>query len=141
MTEEKNALQHKASPCVSATEKQSVPVAPISRERCWAIACHASALLGFVVWVPAANVFGPLFLWLLKKNELPLVATEGKAALNFQLSMTLYLAVALFFMFSGLGFLLLAPLGLANFICIVVAVIKVYQSEPFSYPASIKFIK
>ena len=50
--------------------------------RNWAMICHLSALAAFL-GIPFGNVFGPLTVWLIKKDEIPLVESEGKKVLNF----------------------------------------------------------
>ena len=65
--------------------------------RTWATLCHLSALL-VLLGLPLGNVFGPLVAWLIKRNEHPFVDDQGKEALNFQISMTVYGIVAGMFM-------------------------------------------
>ncbi len=40
-------------------------------QRTWAMLCHISTFVGFVF--PFGNIIAPLVLWLLKKDEYPLV--------------------------------------------------------------------
>ena len=47
----------------------------------WAMFCHLSALVGFVI--PFGNIIGPLIIWILKKEEYELVNLNGKEALNY----------------------------------------------------------
>ena len=60
-------------------------------ERNWAMACHLSALAGYVI--PFGNIAGPLLVWLLKKDEYSLVNEQGKESLNFQLSLLIYMLI------------------------------------------------
>ena len=70
------------------------------KERVWATFCHLSALAGFLL--PWGHLLGPLILWLLRREDSPLVAEQGREALNFQLSVTLYvIAGALLGVFSS----------------------------------------
>lgn len=68
----------------------------------WAIACHLSAFCMFI-GIPFGNILGPLVVWLIKRNEYDFVNDQGKAALNFQTSMTLY-GVIIFAIGFGLLF-------------------------------------
>ena len=111
------------------------------QERMWAVICHLSALINLLVWVPCANVIGPLVIWLIKKSEMPIVDREGKEALNFQISMTIYFAGAFVLMFIGIGFLLLVPLALANLILVIIAAVKTSNGEEYRYPMTIRLIK
>jgi len=45
-------------------------------EQNWAMFCHLAALSGFVI--PLGNVIGPLVVWLIKKDTMPLVNQHGK---------------------------------------------------------------
>ncbi len=109
-------------------------------ERNWAMFCHLSALVS-IVGIPFGNILGPLTLWLIKKDELPVVDVEGKEALNFQLSMTIYSMVAFLLCFVFIGFLLIFPLIIANLILIIVAAVKASNGESYQYPLTIRFIK
>ncbi|MCK5259942.1 MAG: DUF4870 domain-containing protein [Candidatus Omnitrophica bacterium] len=113
----------------------------IQKQECtWATFCHLSSLVAFI-GIPFGNIIGPLVIWLIKKNEMPLVDQEGKAALNFQISMTIYTLVAFVLCFVAVGFLLIFPLILANVILVIIAAIKTSNGEKFQYPCTICFIK
>jgi len=58
-------------------------------ERMWAALCHISAFAGllgggFVTFV------GPLVVWILKKDQSPLVDDQGKESVNFQITVLIY---------------------------------------------------
>ena len=110
------------------------------QERTWATFCHLSSLAAFI-GIPFGNIFGPLIIWLVKKNEMPLVQEEGKSALNFQISMTIYTFVVFVLCFIAIGFLLIFPIILANVILVIIAAIKTSNGERFQYPCTIAFIK
>jgi len=58
----------------------------------WGMFCHLSTLCGYVM--PFGNILGPLVVWLIKKDEYPLVDDQGKEALNFQISITIWTVIA-----------------------------------------------
>jgi uncharacterized Tic20 family protein len=93
------------------------------------------------IGIPFGNIFGPLVIWLVKKNEMPLVDQEGKASLNFQISMTIYSLVVLVLCLVAIGFLLIFPIILANVILVIIASVKTSNGEKFEYPCTICFIK
>ena len=108
--------------------------------------CHLSAVAGFVI--PFGNLLGPLVLWQLKKNEIPSVDLHGKAALNFQITVTLAaivgLAAAFVLSFFCVGYLLFPVvmlIGLAGLIFSIIAGIKANNGEEFKYPYSFEFVK
>ena len=112
----------------------------------WAMICHLSGLTGYL-----ANGFGsiiaPLILWLIKKDEVPAVDQHGKEALNFNISIAIYLAVLslVTIVTFGIGLLLTGPLmvGVAifHFVCVVVAAIKANNGEFFRYPLCLRLVK
>ena len=121
-------------------KKDDILVRDEKTQRTWATFCHLSALVAFV-GIPLGNILGPLVIWLIKKGEMPLVDTEGKSAVNFQISMSIYTFVALVLCFVAIGFIFIFPLILANVILVIIASIKTSNNEKFHYPCTIHFIK
>lgn len=108
--------------------------------RMWNMLCHLTALLGFV-GVPFGNIIGPLVIWLIKKNEIPSVDEHGKAALNFQISITIYSFVALVLCLILIGYVLLFALVIVDIIFVIMAAVKANNGEPYKYPMTINFLK
>ncbi len=61
-------------------------------ERNLAAIVHAATLSRY--FIPLGNIVLPLVLWLANRNELKFVDHNGKQALNFQISLILYSALA-----------------------------------------------
>jgi hypothetical protein len=122
------------------------PANPDKDARMWNMLCHLSALAGFLV--PLGNIWGPLIVWQIKKNEFPSVDIHGKAALNFQISVTiaLFVGVAAAFVLSYfcIGFLLfpvVGLIGLAGLVFAIIAGIKANNGEDYKYPWSLDLVK
>ena len=78
--------------------EENQQVEPVNKdERMWAMLCHLSALAGFVV--PFGSIIGPLIVWLIKRDEMPVVDVHGKKALNFQITMAIAYVVCFVLMF------------------------------------------
>ncbi|MCD4698689.1 MAG: DUF4870 domain-containing protein [Bacteroidales bacterium] len=107
-------------------------------ERMWGMFCHLSALAGFII--PFGSIIGPLIIWSMKKDEFPFVNEQGKEALNFQISITIYIIISAILILVVVGILLLIALGIFQLIMIIIASIKANNGEKFVYPLSIKFI-
>ncbi len=107
-------------------------------ERTWAMLCHLSTLAGFVI--PFGNIAGPLVIWLIKKDEFPLVDDQGKEALNFQISMTIYVIASIILIFLLVGIPLLIGLGLFDLIVTVIAAINANDGVKYRYPLCIRFV-
>jgi transcriptional regulator with XRE-family HTH domain len=128
-----------------------------SNENLWLAALHISSI--FVILII------PLLLWSWKKNQSYKIDKQGRLVLNFQITMTLSLFAAAFFMLVGLpalvllnmdlgeGFVILAstlaifsilPFILIGFFCLyqgVVNTIRSLSDKPVHYALSIPFVK
>jgi len=110
-----------------------------SQEKTWAMLAHISALAGFII--PFGHIIGPLVIWLIKKDESPFVDDQGKEALNFQISITIYCIVAALLIIVVLGIFLLIGLAILDVVLIIVAAVKANESEKFRYPLTIRFVR
>lgn len=117
---------------------EPLPTSPAART--WAVACHASALLGF--FVPAGgHILAPLIVWLLRRGESAEVDEHGKESLNFQLSMLIYSVVAAVLMLMLIGFVLLPLLHVANLVLVIIASLRASEGQMYRYPLTIRFLK
>lgn len=74
------------------------PAAISKRVICnWAAVIHLSGLT-FVLGIPFLNIIAPAILWLLKKEQHPFLAKQGREVVNFQITFSL-----IQFLFLGLG--------------------------------------
>ncbi|MEH2170771.1 MAG: DUF4870 domain-containing protein [Nostoc sp.] len=73
---------------------------PKQQMRIWAMLCHFSALVGWILlfflvflgiplYLPL-NILPPLIIWRFKKFQHPWIDLQGKESLNFQISLTFY---------------------------------------------------
>jgi len=108
-------------------------------ERNWAMFCHLSAFAGFLF--PFGGIIGPLICWLSRKDESTWVNENGKASLNFQLSMLLYIVLVIPLCFIIIGFPIISVLIILKIVCIIIASIKASKGEEFKYPLAIPFIQ
>lgn len=111
-----------------------------SDSRMWATFCHLAAL-ALYLGVPLGHIFGPLVVWLIKKDRYSFVDLNGKEALNFQISMTIYVLVAILLCFVLIGIPLLIFLGMAHLVFIIIASVKANKGEHYRYPCIIRFIR
>lgn len=119
-------------------EPSSIP--PDKNERMLAGLCHLLALCGFLA-VPFANIIAPLVLWLIKKDECPLVDDQGKESVNFQITMTLAALVSIILVLAVVGFLLLPILLVVDVVFIIIATVKANNGERYRYPFCLRLIK
>ncbi len=110
----------------------------------WTVIMHVSPLVGLVVPF-AGNIVAPLIIWLIKKPDLPGLEPVGKTVLNFQISWSIWMAIA-----SAVGvaaFCLIVPIILpigfviAWIIFTIMGSIKASNGEPYDYPLTIKILQ
>jgi uncharacterized Tic20 family protein len=112
----------------------------IANIRTWSAFTHASALLGVFLHFPG-HLLPPLIIWLIKRNDAPELDAHGKEAVNFQISMLIYNAVAAVFCLVLVGFFFLALLWILNTILVIIAAIQASDGKFFRYPITIRFIQ
>jgi hypothetical protein len=108
-------------------------------ERNWSMLCHITAFGGY--FFPFGGIIGPLICWLSRREESAWVDQNGKASLNFQLSMLLYMVLAFPLVFLLIGIPIEMFLALLEVVSIVIASIKASKGERYRYPISIPFIQ
>ncbi len=107
----------------------------------WAMFCHLAALVTYV-GIPFGNVLGPLVIWLIKKDDYEFVRQQGKQAMNFQISMTIYTLIAVpLICLAGIGIIVLIGLGIVDLIFIILAAINAADGKDYKYPMTIQFLK
>ena len=106
----------------------------------WAMACHLAALSGFVI--PLGNVIGPLIVWLIKKDTMPLVDQHGKESLNFQITVLAAFLISLVLTLVLIGFLLMFVVGIGALVLTIMAAVKVANGQTdYRYPWALRLIK
>lgn len=107
--------------------------------------------------IPVAHILGPLVVWLWKRNEHAFVDDQGKEALNFQISLTLYfLVLAVLFapaiivaaIVPLLPTILVVPLavlaGVALLVfgiaMVIVAAMRANEGVAYRYPYTLRLI-
>lgn len=108
-------------------------------ERMWAMFCHLSAFAGYIV--PFGSILGPLVIWSVKKQQFPVIDEHGKDALNFQISIAIYMIISAIFIIIVVGIFMLIALWVFQTVMIIIASIKANNGEEFKYPLSIQFLK
>ena len=115
--------------------------AEVNKEACmWAMFCHLAGLCAFVIPF-VGNIVGPLILWQIKKDEYPFVDEQGKGAVNFQISMTIYGLISVALSFVCIGIFLLAAVGVVDLVFLLIAAVKANNGQHYRYPLTIRFIK
>ena len=116
--------------------KESAPVPISSDEKYIAMFCHLAGVL--------SSFIGPLIIWLLEKDSYGFINQNGKAVINFQLSLLIYYIFILFCITTQIGVVLVVFLPiivLFVIICPIIAAIKTSKGIGYHYPLAISFLK
>jgi uncharacterized protein len=112
-------------------------------QRTWAMIAHASAFAMYLTGV--GHIVGPLIVWLAKRDGNPFIDDQGKEALNFQISITIYYIASVILIFTLIGAFIGIPamiaIGVFQFVCIIIAAIKASDGVAFRYPLTLRLVK
>ncbi|MBA7480382.1 hypothetical protein ES707_15836 [subsurface metagenome] len=130
---------------VSAKQPEPVQESPGSKEvnkdaRMWAMICHLAGLAGIIVPM-IGNVVAPLIVWQIKKEEDPFIDEQGKEAVNFQISMSLYMLICIPLCFICIGAFLVPAVAIFYLIFLLIAAVNANNGHHYRYPLTIRFIK
>ncbi len=108
------------------------PVSPVpdGDARLWILSCHLSILAGVGILIP-------LIVYLVKKDESPLVAYHAKEALNFHLSILIYSMVCVA---TCVGAPLVIGIGIAGMVFSIIAAVKSSEPIPYRYPLTLRLV-
>ncbi len=115
-----------------------------TEERNWAMAAHLGTLIAALV---AMGFLAPLGVLLYMGGRSDFVRRHSTESLNFQISLLIYLAIAMLFAVITLGFglfvvvPLIALAGILALIAIVLASMAASRGEEFRYPLTFHFIR
>jgi len=120
----------------AATEQPEIP----KDARMWAMFCHLGGLAGCILPF-VGNIVAPLIFWQIKKDEYTFVDEQGKEAVNFQISITIYALISAVLTFVCVGFFLLAAVVIVDLVFLLIAAVKANNGQHYRYPLTIRFIK
>jgi len=100
---------------------------------------HACGLL-FFTGVPLLNFLVCYFLWVNNRNRSAYLDYQGREAICFQISLSLYLLLSLFMVFAVIGVITTPLIIIFHLIVTVVAIAMASQGRAFRYPANITII-
>lgn len=122
-----------------AAPEAAPPPLPSREEQSWAIALHLSGFAGLIL--PSfGQIIAPLVIWLIKRPQSPLLDQVGKDVLNFQISYTIYTAVALALCWFCIGWVVLPVVGILWIVFMIIAAVKTSNGQSYAYPFTIRFL-
>ncbi|MGB5361521.1 MAG: DUF4870 domain-containing protein [Eudoraea sp.] len=100
---------------------------------------HLTQLLNYVIGF--GGLITPLIIWLTSKNSVEAMDEHGKAILNLQLSLLLYIVLSIpAILLFGLGILTLIGAGILGFVLPIVNAVRASNGESPSYFMTINFL-
>lgn len=116
------------------------PPAPVAddADRNWAVGAHLSA---FVAAYVALGFLGPLLVLLARGDRSPFVRQHAVEALNFNITVLIYLAICVVLAFVLIGIPLLIGLGILYLVTVIIGAVRASSGQPYRYPLTIRFIK
>ncbi|PIP58692.1 MAG: DUF4870 domain-containing protein [Verrucomicrobia bacterium CG_4_10_14_3_um_filter_43_23] len=100
---------------------------------------HASALLQFFIPV-LGGIIGPFIVWVLKRDTSAYVDDQAKEAINFNITIFIYLVISLALVYVLIGYILLPIIFLTWLIFVLIAMINASNGKRYRYPLTIHFI-
>jgi len=90
---------------------------------------------------PVVSFFGPLIIWLVKRESSSFIDDHGKQILNFQILMFIGGLVSVLLSFIFIGGILGTILFLANVVLSILGAVKAFIGEEYKYPINLKILK
>jgi uncharacterized Tic20 family protein len=104
------------------------------------VVTHLSQLLCYIIGF--GGLITPLIIWLAMRNSVEEMDEHGKAIVNFQLSLLLYIFLSIpAILLLGLGILTLIGVAVIGFVIPIVNAIRAGNGEPPNYILTIRFIR
>jgi len=106
-------------------------------ERTWGMLAHLSALLGLFI---SFIFLGPLIIYLVYRDRSAYVRRQSAEALNFNLSIAIYLIVSGILILVLIGIVLLVVVGIFWLVEVIIASVAANRGEEHRYPFTIRFV-
>jgi uncharacterized Tic20 family protein len=114
-------------------ESDETPHAETSHEaRNMAMLCHLLGLLGFLA---------PLVIWLSERDKHKFVDEHGREAMNYQVSLMIYVLIAVALCFVRVGLYILWGLIAVHILLVVIGTAKAAGGRSWRYPIAFRFLR
>lgn len=106
--------------------------------RVYCLFMHLALATWFVIGPFAIIV--PLIMWQIKKDQSAFIDDHGREAINFQISVNLYVLASTLLVIVCVGWPMFVATTTLGIIGIVLASLAAHRGEYFRYPACVRFI-
>jgi uncharacterized protein len=107
---------------------------PTGNDKIWSMLSHLSALFG-------VGIILPLVVYLAMRKESEYVAANAREALNFHLSVLIYIICCVPLMFILIGVPLAMIIGVASLVFAIIAAVKASDGQVYRYPLTLRLVK
>src|SRR5215467_5960096 len=104
-----------------------VSIQPSGNDKIWSMLSHLSALFG-------VGIILPLVVYLAMRNESEYVAANAREALNFHISIFIYVLCCIPLMFILIGVPLAILIGIGSLVFAIIAAVKASGGGSYLYP-------
>jgi len=110
-----------------------VRFAPAGNDKIWSMLSHLSALfgVGFIL---------PLVVYLAMRRESEYVAANAREALNFHISILIYVLCCIPLAFILIGIPMMILIGLGSLVFAIIATVKASNGECYRYPLTLRLV-
>jgi hypothetical protein len=116
--------------------RSGAPMSP-QDERTWAVAAHLSAFAAAYV---ALGLLGPLVVMLVAGPRSAYVRRHAVDALNFNISILIYVAIGVVLAFVLIGIPMLIATGILYLVAVIRGALAASRGEEYRYPLTIRFV-
>jgi len=115
---------------------EAIPVhaVPTGNEKIWALLSHLSLFISLPFLLP-------LVVYLAMRGDSRYAADNAREALNFHLSLLLYVLCCVPLTFILIGVPLMVLIGLASLVLSIIAAIRAADGDCYRYPLTIRFLR
>jgi uncharacterized Tic20 family protein len=110
-----------------------VPDPVPSDSRGWAAAAQLIPIIGL-------GFIAPLVIWLIKRDEDAFVEYWAREALNFQLTLLIWIIIGIVTLIIIVGIFILIAVGIGALVLAIIAGVKAASGEFWRYPLTIRFV-
>ncbi len=110
-----------------------------SDERTMAVLSHVAAFLGYAV--PFGQLIAPYVILLIRRGESDFVVHHARESLNFQITITVSLLVALVLTSMWIWYLLLPAILVYSAVMVLVAASRASRGELYTYPFALRLVQ
>jgi uncharacterized protein len=109
-----------------------------AEDRNWAMGAHLSAFLAAYI---ALGFLGPLVVLLVRGERSQFVRRHAVEALNFNITVLIWIAISVILIIVGIGIVMLVAVGILYVITVIIGAVRASSGEEYRYPLTIRFVR